>query len=80
MKLYLVKLRGLSNDESGSPDYQNSYVVADDPSKAYKWVKDYLDKYDLGFSGDRELDSITLIAEAVQYPDCETILFLAAKW
>lgn len=70
MKLYRVKLRGMASS------YGVSYVVADNPDHAYKRVRKYLDVRDLGFSKDRELDTIELLAETGDYPACQTQLHL----
>ena len=74
-KLYRVTLRGMTYSVIG-PIYGIAYVIADDPDKAYKKLKVDLEKRDLGFSHQRELDKIELIAENVEYPDCNTILYL----
>jgi len=71
MKLYRVKLRGFT----GSP-YECSYAVAGNPDEAYKKVRAFLDAKDIGFWKDRELDSVQLIADTKEYPDCGTGLFL----
>lgn len=39
------------------------YVVATDPTNAYQAVKSMLDKRDLGFRHQRQLSSVTLLAE-----------------
>jgi len=74
MRLYKVTLRGLVGGTT-STDYNASYVVAETPTKAYKVVRAFLDINDIGFEADRELKSVTLLAECICYPDCRTILF-----
>ena len=68
-KLYRVTLRGCK-------DLQVSYVVAKTADMAYEKVRKLLDKKDYGFWIDREMQSIELIAECKDYPDCKTRLFL----
>ena len=75
MKLYRVLLRGMTNS-SISINHGSPYVVAEDPTAAYKRVKDYLDKKDIGFRQDRALYKIELLAETGDYPDCKEQLFL----
>lgn len=70
-KLYRVTLIGMNNSL-----YKVSYVVTTDCNKAYQKVKSFLDKNDLGFSKERELDKVELVAENYQYTNTETILFL----
>ncbi len=52
------------------------YVVAKDPTNAYKKIRTDLDDRDYGFSKDREMETVELIAEASEYPDCETRLLI----
>lgn len=70
MKLYLVTLCGLF-----STPYHSSYVVAKDPTAAYTIVREYLEKKDFGFNGDRELKKVELVADDVEYPDTTNALF-----
>ncbi len=69
-KLYIVKTKMPSSSK-----YKNCYVVAEDTIDAYTRVKDYLDKKHYGFSKERALESITLIAEDYDYTNCESMLF-----
>lgn len=69
MKLFRVTLRGMTDS------YGTSYVVAEDAGQAYKKVKTFLDEKDIGFSKQRELDKIELIADSYQYTSL-TILYL----
>lgn len=64
-KLYKVTVRGFYSSSTGSK--KESYVVADNPDKAYTTVRDFLDKNDYGFEWERELDSINLIASANKF-------------
>jgi hypothetical protein len=75
MKLYRITLQGMTSSGT-STIYGLPYVVANDPTEAYKKLKKYLDKRDLGFASDRELDNIQLLAEEGDYPNCKIQLFL----
>ena len=59
MKLYRVKLKGFQGGE-----YENSFVLSNSMDEAYKKVRKFLDKNDIGYSFDRELHSVTLIADS----------------
>lgn len=74
MKLYKVKIRG--GYSSTGTNYHESYVVASSADSAYMQVREYLDRNDLCFNDERELESITLIAEMSRYPACKTMLFI----
>ena len=74
-KLYLVTLRGMTYSSTGVVHGVN-YVVAETSEEAYQKVRNYLDEKDYGFSQDRELDKVELIAEAYEYTDVKTMLFL----
>jgi hypothetical protein len=71
-KLYLVTCRGMH----GSPGHGVAFVVAGDPGEAYKKLRDDLDRRDLGFGSQRELESVKLVAEDGDYPACEMRLYL----
>ena len=53
-----------------------SYVIADDPTAAWEKVKDYIEKKDIGFSIDRRLKSIEVIAEDCDFTSYDSKLFL----
>jgi hypothetical protein len=74
MNLYLVTLKGLSS--STGTNFHDSYVVANSPDAAYQLVRDYLDKNDIGYSYERTLSCVTLMAEDKVIPECRTMLFL----
>lgn len=74
-KLYKVTLRGMTTSSSGVA-YGISYVSAENPTEAYEKVKTFLDKEDLGFCRDRELDKVELIADSARYPNCGTLFFV----
>lgn len=78
-KLYLVKTKAPRPCMSGKTNYSEFYVVAEDSAKAYQQVRDYLDKYGLCFTTDREMESVTLLAEHSQYPYCQHMLFLPGR-
>jgi len=75
MKLYRVKLNGMTSKSSGTA-YGDSYVVTDSPDKAYATVREFLDKEDLGFRHHRGLDVIELLADTYQYNESRTMLFI----
>ena len=54
--LYKITLQGMV------ATYGTAYVVAEDPTSAYQKVRKEIDKKDLGFSKERKLKSIELIA------------------
>lgn len=70
-KLWRVKLRG-----SGMERYNPSHVIAPDASTAYQSVRHELDRIDYGFSKDRELLSVELVAEDYEYTETGSRLFL----
>lgn len=73
-KLYKVTLKGMTWSSTGTI-YGVSYVVAKDPTEAYDKVRVFLNKGDIGYSKDRELHTVELLAEETQYPDSKHILF-----
>ncbi len=75
MKLFRVTLKGMTYSSTGVI-HGVSYVVAENCDEAYQKVKTFLDEKDLGFSGDRELDKVELIADTSQYTEVKTMLFL----
>lgn len=75
MRLYKVRLRGLHGGLVDT-DYGTSYVVAEDPTSAYAKVKKFVDEKDLGFQHDRELGSVTLLADEWHCSGVRTMLFL----
>lgn len=73
-KLYKVTLKGMTYSSSGI-SYGVSYVVAKDSNEAYMKVKEYLDRKDIGFRRERELNKVELIAEDAEYTDTGYILY-----
>lgn len=74
-KLYRVTLVGMTYATTGVIE-GISYVVATDAEEAYQKVKKRLDKKDYGFSRDRELDKVELIASTYEYTNTRTLLYL----
>lgn len=74
MKLFFVKIRG--GYTSNCTNYNEFYVVAKNSDEAYRKVRDFLNKENIGFEYEREMDTITLLAEEPNYPECRTLLFL----
>lgn len=74
-KLYRITLNGMTSATTGI-SYGISYVVAKNTVEAYEKVRKFLDVKDLGFSHERELNIIELIAEEYEYTDVRTLLFL----
>lgn len=74
-KLYRVTLRGMTFASIGV-SYGVSYVVSKSCDEAYDKVKKYLDENKIGYSCDRELDKIELIAEEERYTQTGTMLYL----
>lgn len=73
-KLYLVTLRGLTS--ATGVQHKETFVVAKDPTEAYQKIRTWLDDKDYGFTHERELDNVKLLAEDYEYTDVKTMLFL----
>lgn len=73
-KLYKITCKGMTTGSSNH--FGIGYIIAEDPSNAYNKIRAYLDKEELGYSKERELDKIELIAEDISYPDCGFKLYL----
>lgn len=77
MKLYRIKLKGMCETGIGSgTEYGHPYVVAENPTEALNKVQKYLNKKDIGFTREREMDTIQLLAEEGDYPECRVQIFL----
>jgi len=74
-KLYRVTLRGMTYSTTGIVE-GISYVVATGAEEAYQKVKKRLDDKDYGFSKDRELDKVELLASTYEYTHMKTLLYL----
>lgn len=70
MKLYLVRCHGMQTTAGGQVAWGQAYVAADDPTEAYRKLRAFLDKEDLGFSQEREMLSIELVADSERYQHC----------
>ena len=75
-KLYKVYCIGMRVGLVSNVAHGVGYVIADNPDQAYKKLRANLDKEDLGFAQERELEKIKLIAENDNYPDCGFKLYL----
>ena len=74
-KLYRVTLRGMTSSVTGV-SYGMSYVVAKNTEEAYQKLKKFVEENDLGYSSQRELDKVELLAEDYQYTSTGTMLLL----
>lgn len=70
MKLYRITLQGML------PSYGISYVVAENSDSAYQKVRKFLDKENLGFTGERNFSKAELIADEKNYGEINTMLYL----
>ena len=75
MKLFRIKLTGMKYSSIGTL-YGCPYVVAESAEQALAKVQKYVRDNDLGFTNDREMESIELLAEEGDYPGCRIQLFL----
>lgn len=69
-KLYQIRCRGMQVAHGGGVGHGHAFVIATNPEEAYRKLRESLDRRDLGFGGDREMQSIELVAEDSDYPDC----------
>lgn len=74
-KLYKVTLRGLTYNSTGVA-HSPSYVIAENSDEAYQKVRKFLNDNDLGYSRDRELHQVELIADSYKYTDAGCLLHL----
>lgn len=74
-KLFRVTCKGMQYSITG-PAYGVSYVIAKDPSQAYERVRHFLDTEDLGYTSDRELEKVELIAENYMYTKTGTLFII----
>ena len=76
MKLWLVTLQGMNTAVNSAP-HGKAYILANDPKEASERLLSYVKDNNLGFTNERELKSVELIAEADDlYPKCGMRLFL----
>lgn len=78
MKLFKVTLRGMLNANIGVA-YGISYVVAEEPTIAYKQLRIFLDTNAIGSEKDRELKTIELIADEYLYNNCGHLLLITPE-
>ena len=78
MKLYRVTCKGMTFSSTGQA-HGIGYVVAESTDEAYRLMRADLDKRDLGFSKEREMHTIELLADEVPYADCGTTLYLRKR-
>lgn len=76
LSLYLIKCKGMQSRISGTTAHGIAYVIAKDAGEAYKILRDDLDKRDLGFSSDRAMDTVELIAQNTEAPECGIKLYI----
>lgn len=76
MTLYRINLIGLHRSCGQTKDYSVAFVIAEDAQKAYDKVREYLDKQNYGFDGDRELKSIEPMADEEAYHGAAHRLYL----
>jgi len=77
MKLYEIITRFNPPITGSHIDYKTCFVIAPDAESAYQKYKTFLDSESIGFRHERELDSIKLLAERSNSPDCKRMLFLS---
>lgn len=75
-RLYLVRCKGMQTTSGGQVAYGQAFVVAENPDEAYRKLRSSLDARGLGFVKEREMQSVELVAEAIDYPDCGIIVYL----
>ena len=73
-KLYRVDIKAIPSSMGTSYDY--AYVIAGNSDEAYKKYRAFLDEKDLFFSSDRGMESVSLVADAGEYGDCDRLLIL----
>lgn len=78
LKLYRVTCTGMHGGSVGHA-HGIAYVVSWDSHQAYLMMREDLERRDLGYSADRELLKVELLAETVDYPDCGTKLYFPAN-
>ncbi len=69
MKLYKVNIQ-----ESGKWGF--SYVVAKDPTEAYRKYQKFLDTEGICFPAKREMESVELVADSYIYGGCGVLLIV----
>ena len=72
MKLYKVVIKG--GFQPVGTDYHQAYVIADNTDEAYNLYLNFLETHDVLFESERVLQSVELLAEESDYPDCGILL------
>lgn len=75
-KLYRVTCKGMHGGLGADIAHGIAYVVADNSAEAYEKVRVSLEKQKLGFSKEREMEKIELLAEETTYPNCGYCLYV----
>ena len=75
-RLYRVLCRGMQHRIAGGVAHGDAYVVAEDSEKAYQIVKRHLDLLHIGFSHEREMRSVELVATEENYTMTGHALFI----
>lgn len=78
MKLYKVRCRGMHGRLSSDTVWGIAYVVAAGPTEAYEMVRQYLVDEGIGFGHEQELQTVELMADEAEYPNCGYRLYLPA--
>lgn len=74
-KLWKVTCRGMHGGIASDVAHGIAYVVAEDAAEAYKKLRSSLDKRKLGFSKEREMEKVELLAAEGDYPECGYALY-----
>jgi hypothetical protein len=74
--LYKVTLKGMCYGITHEKIHGIAYVVATNLNDAYQKVKDKLDEKDYGFTYERQLDKIEIIADTSWYGNTDYMLYL----
>jgi len=69
MKLFYVECKGMRVNVTGAP-HGIAYVLENDATEAYLKLKSRLDRAGIGSGHERILDSVKLVAEEGEFPDC----------
>lgn len=79
LKLFLVECRGMTSPIGGRVAHGRAYVIATDATAAWERVRLDLEERDLGSQWDREVATISLLAEDVPYPNCGHRLYVGVS-
>lgn len=76
MKLYKVTCRGMHGGLAYDTAWGVAFAVADNPADAYEMVRQYLVDEGIGYDHERELETVALLADESECPDCGYRLYL----